>query len=378
MKKITIVALHLGYGGIEKAITSLSNMLCHDYEVNIISTYKLYEKPVFFINEKVKIYYLMEEKPNKKEIIASLKRGDIASLLREGAKSLKVLRLRKKSMIDAIKNIDSDIIISTRPFHNSLVGKYAKDGIVKIAWEHSHHNNNQKYINQVTTSCKNIDYLISVSKDLNAFYTNVLSHKKTICKHISLALDEFPKELSKLDKNEITAIGRLSREKGFPDLISVFKIVNESYPNWHLNIAGDGLEKDNIEKKIKENNLSKVVTLHGFKDKNEIDKILSNSSIYVMTSFTESFGLVLIEAMSYGIPCISFDSAQGSLEIIDDNSDGFIVKNRDKHEMANKIITLIKDTNLRQKMGRKAHKKSLHFSSKQVKTEWVKLFEEKL
>src|SRR5690606_34771682 len=144
-----------------------------------------------------------------------------------------------------------------------------------------------------------------------------------------------------LDKKEITAIGRLSKEKGFSDLIDVFKLVNERYPNWHLNIVGDGMEKDNIKKKIKENNLDEVITMHGFKDKQELNEILLNTSIYVMTSYTESFGLVLIEAMSYGVPCISFDSARGPLEIIDNNVNGYIIKNRDKEEMTNKIAALI-------------------------------------
>ena len=69
MKKITILALHLGYGGIENAIATLANLLSKDYEVEIISTYKLYSEPVFKINDNVKITYLMENiKPNKKEL----------------------------------------------------------------------------------------------------------------------------------------------------------------------------------------------------------------------------------------------------------------------------------------------------------------------
>ena len=59
MKKITFLVLHLGYGGIENAIATLANLLSKDYDVEIISTYKLYSEPVFKINDKVKINYLM-------------------------------------------------------------------------------------------------------------------------------------------------------------------------------------------------------------------------------------------------------------------------------------------------------------------------------
>lgn len=375
MKKITIIALHLGYGGIEKAIASLANMLCDDYEVNIISTYKLYEEPAFFIDSRIDICYLLTDKPNKKELLTALKKANVAGFIKESTKSLKVLRLRKTSMIEAIKQCDSDVIISTRPFHNSLLGKYAKEGIIKIAWEHSHHNNNQSYINEVVSSCDKIDYFISVSKELNNFYTSKIKNSKTICKHISLTLDDFPTELSHLDKKEIISVGRLSKEKGFDSLIDVFKLVTLEKPEWHLNIVGDGLEKSNIEKTIKNNNLEDYVTLHGFKDKAELNKILQNSSIYVMTSLTESFGLVLIEAMSYGIPCLSFDSARGSLEIIDNGINGFTIPNRDKKLMAEKIINLIEDDELRQKMGAKAHEKSMLFSKDIIKKDWINLIE---
>lgn len=54
MKKVTILALHLGYGGIENAVATLANLLCEKYEVEILSVYRLYNEPVFDIDERVK------------------------------------------------------------------------------------------------------------------------------------------------------------------------------------------------------------------------------------------------------------------------------------------------------------------------------------
>ena len=68
MKKVSILALHLGYGGIEKSVAALANMLCKKYEVEIACTYKLFEKPVFPIDDSVKIVYLTDVKPNKVEL----------------------------------------------------------------------------------------------------------------------------------------------------------------------------------------------------------------------------------------------------------------------------------------------------------------------
>src|SRR5690554_2479973 len=147
MKKITFLVLHLGYGGIEKAVTSLANLLCNDYKIEIISTYKIYNKPPFEINDKVSIVYLLGDlKPNKKELLSAFKTRKIFQFLYEIIKAFKVLYLRRKTMKDAIIKSDSDIIISTRFLFNSLLSKYGPNRAVKIAQEHRHHNNSKKYI----------------------------------------------------------------------------------------------------------------------------------------------------------------------------------------------------------------------------------------
>jgi N-acetylglucosaminyldiphosphoundecaprenol N-acetyl-beta-D-mannosaminyltransferase len=117
--------------------------------------------------------------------------------------------------------------------------------------------------------------------------------------------------------------------------------------------------------------------MHGFKEKKELNEIYKNNSIYVMTSYKESFGLVLIEAMSFGIPCIAFDSAKGPLEIID-NKTGFIIKNRNKEEMANKIFELIENKDLRKKLGNNARGKSKLYDKDKTKEEWEKLLNKRI
>ena len=71
MKKVTILALHLGYGGIENAVTTLANTLSSKYEVEILSVYRLYNEPVYYLNENVKVRYVSSIKPNKKEMMYS-------------------------------------------------------------------------------------------------------------------------------------------------------------------------------------------------------------------------------------------------------------------------------------------------------------------
>ena len=370
MKKITILALHLGYGGVENAVATLANLLCEKYDVEILSVYRLYNDPVFKIDDKVKIRYISNIKHNKKEMIYYLKKKNFSMLFKGLGASLKTGYVKYVKTAMELRKLDTDVVISTRTVHNFLVSNFVKKGIKKIAWEHNHHNNNKRYISALVNSCKKMNYLVTVSKELKEFYEQYLGKKVY---YIPNCLDNIPSKLSKLDSKNLISVGRLSKEKGFDDLLKLFKKISQKHTDWHLNIVGDGMEKNDLLDLAKELKLGDKVTFHGYQDKDYINDLLLDSSIYVMTSRTESFGLVLIEAMSYGIPCVSYTSAQGANEIIDDGKNGYLIKDRNEDEMISKIDLLINDEKLRKKLGKEARVKSKLYSKENVLKSWNKL-----
>lgn len=376
MKKITIVALHLGYGGIERAIGMLANSLIENYEITIVSTYKIYEEPPFKFDERIKIEYLIEDMvPNKKEFYNSLKKLNFIETFKQGIKSIKILKLKKEKMINYIKNCNSDVIISTRDIHNAWLGKYGNNKSLKIGWEHNHHNNNKRFINKIVNSVKNLDYFVLVSKELTEFYSEKLKNSNCKCVYIPNSIDYIPNQKSALKNKNIISVGRLSKEKGFLDLIDVYNIVHNKFPDWTLNLIGDGAEREKIEEKIRKYGLEKNVILHGYQNRDYINEVLKKSSIYVMSSYTESFGIVLLEAYAFGLPAVSFTSAQGACEIISDNWDGYLVKDRDKEQMAKRICELISNYNRRFIMGKNAAKKAEEYSSDKIKNKWIEMME---
>lgn len=143
MKKVTILALHLGYGGIENAVATLANLLCEKYEVEILSVYRLYNEPVFDIDERVKIRYISNIKPNKKEMKFYLEKKNFKMFFKGIGKSLETGFVKYIKTASVLRKLDCDVIISTRTVHNMLVSKFAPKKIRKIAWEHNHHNNNK-------------------------------------------------------------------------------------------------------------------------------------------------------------------------------------------------------------------------------------------
>lgn len=330
--------------------------------------------PAFEIDERVKISYLMPNlKPNKEEFKLALKKFQILNVLKEGIKSLKILYLRRKLMINAIKNLSCDIAISTRYIHSKLLGKYGNKNIIKIAQEHNN-NGNERYVKKVVKSLENINYFMPVSKQLTDMYKERLKRENTKCIYIPHCLKYYPEEVSKLTSKNIVSAGRLSSEKGFLDLIDVFEEVINKNPDWHLHIAGDGAQEDEIIKKIQQKHLENSVTI-GFKEEKELRELFLQSSIYVMTSFHESFGLVLIEAESFGIPLLAFDSAKGPQEIIENGKNGYLIPNRDIKQMADKVNELISNDKLRTEMGSTAREMSMAYKMENVEKIWYEFIE---
>lgn len=367
--EITILSLHLGYGGIEQYISSLCKMLENDYKINIVSTYKVTPKPPFPFSDKIKITYLLDYGPNKLVFKEALKEHNILKILSEGLKSIKILFLKYYLNIKAIKKIDSKYIITTRDFHNKLVGTYAKKNIIKIATEHNYHNNNQKYINKLVTSVKNFDYFVLVSDSLTKFYERLVRPK---CVFIPNIIDSLPKERTSLDKNIIVSIGRMEWEKGFEDLIDIVNLVKKDIPNIKLYLMGDGSLKPELIHKVKELSLTNNIIFTGFIPKNEMAKYLVQAKLYVMTSHTESFGLVLLEAMSYGIPCIAFDSADGAKELLK-QSRGILITNRDKSNMAKEIINLLDNNKELTALSNKSIEYAKNYLPDKVKNKWLNI-----
>lgn len=372
MKKITFLTLHLGYGGIENAVTTLANSLNSKYDIEIISVYKRFDEPVFKLNKNIKVKYLISH--------SDIKLADSKNLL----DYLKLLFLKRKdSFLETrlvkkfIKKCQSDIIISTNIKYNLIIGKYASNESLKIGWEHKYHNNNKKYIKKVIASTINLDYFVLISNFLYKFYSERVVDTKCQYVYIPNALANIPKKTSELNSKNIISIGKLSKEKAYIDLVEIFKYVSLKYPDWKLNIIGDGPERNLVEEKIKKYQLTENVILHGFQDKNYIKKFFEQSSIFIMSSTTESFGIAILEAFSYGVPCVAFDDALGAKELISNNWDGYLISNFDKEKMTKKIIDLIKNDNRRIIMGNNAHKKSLKYSPDTVRDMWLEVLQVK-
>ena len=178
--------------------------------------------------------------------------------------------------------------------------------------------------------------------------------------------------ISEQKEKKVIFVGRLSEEKDIPSLLKIWRIVYSSHKDWKLDIYGDGELKDDVIRYL--NNNDENITLH--EPSRDIFDIYRNSSVLLVTSKSESFGLVLLEAMSCAVPVIAFDCPFGPKDIICDGENGFLIRNRNVESFANKLCLLMNNKDLRIGMGIKAIQTANSYSAEIIMPKWEKLFDD--
>lgn len=172
----------------------------------------------------------------------------------------------------------------------------------------------------------------------------------------------------------VIAVGRLDYQKSFDRLIQVWEKVHLQMPQWRLDIFGQGEWQEMLQRLIDERGLQEVVKLNA--PTKNIGKEYSESSMLVMSSHYEGFPMVMIEAMACGLPAVCFDFKCGPRDIIVEGENGLIVPDGDIEALAEAMVRLMKDDELRKRMGENAKKVVEIYSEDRVMGLWVNLFEE--
>ena len=175
-------------------------------------------------------------------------------------------------------------------------------------------------------------------------------------------------------KKIVLAAGRISKVKNFEHLLAIWQQLTVKYPDWQLHIYGGGAiayEKQ-LNQKIKDLGIAKTTCLCG--NTTELAKKMQEAAIYAMTSHTECYPMVLLEAQEAGLPIISYDCPYGPRNIIQDELDGVLVENQNKEAFAIQLEKLILDETKRTEMSKHAIVAVNKNRLAVIMEEWVKLF----
>jgi len=364
---ILLVIFSLSFvGGAERVLTEMANYWAEkDWKVTIATFDHGENQPFYDLSPRVK---------HEPLCLASVSSNFFWSILNnyQRMKSLKKYFLRK----------DPDIIISFVAKRNILtLLSTLNTGIPVIVSERK---------NPALSSNSLIDrYLrkwlypkasgvVCQTKAMMEYYMPDLKHNAVVIPNPVLKgnTDGLSPEIFLPEGKLLLAVGSMtSREKvnqkGFDMLIPVFSDLAPGHKDWKLVILGDGPERDHLKQIVKNHNLEDRVFLPGIVK--NIHSVFKQGDLFVLSSRYEGFPNALVEAMSCGLPAVSFDCPTGPGEIIRNGVDGYLVKTEDLDTMQIMLGKLMEDQVLRKFMSEKAREVLDRFNIDSVMEEWEKI-----
>ena len=371
MKIIFLIDQIYKHGGGEKVLTEKASYFADElgYHVTIITTEQRRKKPCYTLSDKVSLI----------DIDVSYERTKSYFSIRNITK----IAYHYKALKKQIKEINPDFIILLSDAFDYYFLPYVSDKSKILKEFHSSYYFNaiEKEKNKsLLTKAKffirdyinnKYDYLVVLNDDEK----KLLNVNNIVVIPNGITIDQ--SELSTLENKRVISAGRIVPVKNFEALIQSWKYIEDKYPDWHLEIYGGGDREylSQLQELIKELNLTNSICMCG--STNHLRDKMLNASIYVMSSITECFPMVLLEAQSCGLPIVSFNCPYGPRNIITDKKDGLLIENQNNFKLANGIIKLIESKNLREEMSRNTKINIKKYKFDEVMEEWKKLFESK-
>lgn len=345
-------------GGIERVTSTLVSQLIEfqDINIDIVSMFKGREFLNYSIPDTVSIKYLIQKKHGAKPHSF----GRAITMF----SNLAIVR-------NFFINSDYDIVIAQSfPIALSLfLSGYPPKKIIAVEHVFAGYYNRFVQIIRFYVYSKMRQIVVLTKADKLFFEKGLPSEHIKVIPNPVRKIDTI---YAPLTNKKIISVGRLEYQKGYDNLIKGFAELHSKYPDWELNIYGEGSLRNSLQRQINKLGLKNVVNLCGLTD--DIDSKLEESAFFVMPSRFEGFGMVLVEAMSHGVPCISYDCPNGPSDIIKNGHNGLLVENQNLSALMTAIESLIKDPIERKRLGHNAPESISCFSESVIAQKWYELF----
>jgi glycosyltransferase involved in cell wall biosynthesis len=185
-------------------------------------------------------------------------------------------------------------------------------------------------------------------------------------------LSFYPESQSALTNKTVIAVGKHTHQKGFDRLLQSWAVILQTQPDWMLEIYGKFDAQHRLQHLAKQLKIENSVRF--FEPDPAIASRFLAASVFAFSSRFEGFGMVLIEAMACGVPCVSYDCPCGPHDIIRSGEDGFLVPNHDENLFTQQLLQLIENPELRRKMGIQAKQNVQRYLPEVVVKKWDELF----
>jgi glycosyltransferase involved in cell wall biosynthesis len=285
---------------------------------------------------------------------------------------------RVKISIPIIENYlsrlkEGDIVVTMEPsFSWYLANLKLPFAVSKIVQMHNQHFFLEDWIDNMDE----VDAFICLTPKTKEFYEKIYGEKENIFVLPNMLRSEIPNKI-KLHRDrplKIVSVGRLENVKQPYHTIKAFQKINMIFPNSTLEFYGVGKMSSELKSFVKKLDISEKIFFRGYES--NLEKIFSNASLMILTSKRESFGLVIIEAFSYGVPVIAYSTDFGVDDLIENNRDGYIIEQGNIDDIVDKSILLLRSALRRDNFGKYGYKKIFSYKYEKIMQQWFELIED--
>ena len=359
-------------GGAERVVVNLAHLFLElGYEVGILSFFGADREINYAIDPRVQIMYRYRSSEDFERERARSMRTFWGRIYHKNLHRIALSHWVKKHCRGYDVVISNDFFVFF-PYFRARGARYYRIEHMNFAHLYAKYLHRSRAPHRIML----FDGLIVLSSKELALWHKIHPHIKVIPNF----LPTLPTQSTDYAQKVVLSIGRMDTgdQKGFLRLIDIWEIVKQDsmLKDWCLHIVGDGVMRQELQAKIESKHLQDSIMLKPFTK--EIEKEYLSASIYVMGSYYEGFGMVLIESASYGLPAIAFDIATGPSDIILDSHTGYLIADNDLQAYADKLQTLMRDEALRENLGRQAKERVAEcFSKEAIARVWQTIIEQK-
>jgi glycosyltransferase involved in cell wall biosynthesis len=279
------------------------------------------------------------------------------------------------ALVRRLRALRGGVLVTTRPAFNMLAARLCGDDVVTIGQEHMNFlAHRRRLARDIRARYGGLDVLTVLTRADEADYGRALAAAPVRVVRIPNAIPPLDGGTPALDAKVVLAAGRLEVQKGFDLLIRAWARVAAAQTDWQLRIYGAGRRREELRALILELGLYDSVFLMG--RTRRLGDAMAAASLFVLSSRFEGFGMVVVEAMSKGLPVVSFDCPRGPGEIISDGSDGIVVADGDVAGLADGMLALIEDPERRRRYAAAAVVSARSYDVGAIARRWDELLRE--
>lgn len=363
-----------GMGGTIRTVHNMAGHLAKTHEVELLSVYRRREKPFFPFPDGVRVTALDDERPGamprRLRTLRRVLRRFPGVLIHPADRAAPHCNLWVDLMLVRRLRRQAGFLMGTRPGLNLVAIDLALPGFKVIGQEHMHFTSHSRPLQRaVRKRYRRLDALAVLTEEDLQEYDKVLRGGTRLVR-IPNSVAPMAGPNADLDAKTVLAAGRLTPQKGFDMLIEAWVRVAREQPDWRLRICGRGERHEEYRALAAHHGLSDVIELPGPRD---LEEEIAGSSMFVLSSRYEGFPLVLIEAMSKGMAVVAFDCPTGPGDIVEDRRNGLLVPPRDVDGLAEGILTMMADRELRRTCAAAAIETARTYRLDVVGAEWESL-----